>query len=271
MATAAWTLHQFQASTELTLFVDTPPQTVDLRCEVDLTQPADGLKIRQHGSVIGNFLAPLLPPVAVDEIAAPATQKESEPTASATSQLDCYVRGADLVITYTLQHRPLRSQFYLRLLQPQQESLRHAGIELIASVQTPLLDSNPIIDIRSIVQTGEILRLTDVQRETYSTPESLQVLDGTSGTGCFLIRLKNADWTYVEMVHPLDFCESLLMPDDQESTQTRLTHRLFAGRLEKGVVLRSRIRGVFVPRQNDCHAAAVEYQAFASSEPPLTT
>jgi hypothetical protein len=41
--------------------------------------------------------------------------------------------------------------------------------------------------------------------------------------------------------------------------------------LEKGVILRARRRGVFVPRANDNEAAARCYEAFAKSPPPLTT
>ena len=50
-----------------------------------------------------------------------------------------------------------------------------------------------------------------------------------------------------------------------------LSHRLFAERLEKGVILRSRIRGLFVPRDHDTELAQSEYRRFAASEPPLTT
>ena len=51
----------------------------------------------------------------------------------------------------------------------------------------------------------------------------------------------------------------------------RLTHRLFAERLEKGVILRSRIRGLFIPRSHTDELARHEYRRFAASKLPLTT
>jgi len=70
------------------------------------------------------------------------------------------------------------------------------------------------------------------------------------------------------MVHPLD------CPDDQircpaEGAPFELTHRLFARPLEKGVILRSRVRGLWVTRDRDVSVAAESYRRFAVSEPPL--
>jgi hypothetical protein len=54
------------------------------------------------------------------------------------------------------------------------------------------------------------------------------------------------------------------------------THLLFAAELtqfglEKGVILRARVRGVFVPRDRDETLVRAAWQAFVQSEPPLTT
>jgi hypothetical protein len=51
----------------------------------------------------------------------------------------------------------------------------------------------------------------------------------------------------------------------------RLRHRLFVSRLEKGVILRARVRGVLVIREDDCSLAAAAYHRFVKSPPPLTT
>ena len=51
----------------------------------------------------------------------------------------------------------------------------------------------------------------------------------------------------------------------------RVSHQLFSERLEKGVILRARLRGVFLPRQRDTRVAAACYTAFAAAEPPLAT
>ena len=50
------------------------------------------------------------------------------------------------------------------------------------------------------------------------------------------------------MVHPTDFTETTIVRS-QENVE--LSNRLFPGRLEKGVILRSRLRALFVPSSND--------------------
>jgi hypothetical protein len=74
--------------------------------------------------------------------------------------------------------------------------------------------------------------------------------------------------TYVEMVHPLDFVSSEFTAT--ASNEVEHSTRLFRGPLEKGVILRSRLRGVIVPRSGDVSAAIACYREFAASEPPLT-
>ena len=85
---------------------------------------------------------------------------------------------------------------------------------------------------------------------------------------CFIFRLRGAPLSYIEMVHPLDFVESGLTPLGDGAL--RWTTRLFQGRLEKGVILRSRLKALITPRSDDIAAAALCYRDFAASEPPLT-
>ena len=70
------------------------------------------------------------------------------------------------------------------------------------------------------------------------------------------------------MVHPLDFVESGLTPSADGAL--RWTTRLFQGRLEKGVILRSRLKALIASRSHDIATAALCYRDFAASEPPLT-
>ena len=51
----------------------------------------------------------------------------------------------------------------------------------------------------------------------------------------------------------------------------RIAHRLFRTNLEKGVILRARVRSVFLARRGDTAAAAQCYAAFATADPPLGT
>ena len=51
----------------------------------------------------------------------------------------------------------------------------------------------------------------------------------------------------------------------------RLRHELFGQVLEKGVILRARIRGQFVPRADDQKAGAAAFAMFLATALPLTT
>ncbi|HWB01116.1 MAG TPA: hypothetical protein VG713_21645, partial [Pirellulales bacterium] len=95
-------------------------------------------------------------------------------------------------------------------------------------------------------------------------------VDGAGrANGCVLLRPAEADFSYAEMVHPRDISH------DQLSTANgaaRLEHRLFARmRLEKGVILRGRVRAAWLPRHDDEPLARAIYQQFQHAELPLTT
>jgi len=51
----------------------------------------------------------------------------------------------------------------------------------------------------------------------------------------------------------------------------QIRHALFAERLEKGVILRSRVFGVWVDRAHDEQTVGEQFAAWAASDPPLTT
>jgi hypothetical protein len=71
------------------------------------------------------------------------------------------------------------------------------------------------------------------------------------------------------MVHPADFCRDELTHETGQNPRLRACHRLFAAPLEKGVLLRGRVRGIFVPRIDDLAIAAAAYTRFAAEEPLL--
>jgi hypothetical protein len=73
------------------------------------------------------------------------------------------------------------------------------------------------------------------------------------------------------MVHPTDFCEDKLVVTQDGASTVELRHNLFRNPLEKGVILRARIRGVFLSeRPDDASRVAKAYQSFALSPPPLS-
>jgi hypothetical protein len=92
------------------------------------------------------------------------------------------------------------------------------------------------------------------------------------GPGCFLFRLADGV-SYAEMVHPADYETSSIeqIRTADGGPQTCLRQKLFLRRLEKGVILRSRLLALFLPTDGDQQAAAAAYRNYCLSEPPLAT
>ncbi|MBI3839597.1 MAG: hypothetical protein HY288_16880 [Planctomycetia bacterium] len=197
-------------------------------------------------------------------------------TPAAKSDVDYYVRGGDLVATYAeTPARPLRAQIYWRAgMQPFDHAI--AAIELIASVQTSLLDSRPELMTQSELPAREAFQLMDPQCADFArlapTPASSDRNEHPERAHCYLFRLPSAKISYAEMVHPADAQRSSYQVRAcGADPEFRLRHQLFAERLEKGVILRARVLGVWLDREGDQAAAARHYATFSAAEPPLTT
>lgn len=158
------------------------------------------------------------------------------------SPAETYVRGNDLVATYPeTPRRPFRVQLYWHAVDERM-------VELQASVNTGLLDVRPALDVVASLDDGEWRELE---------------------SGLFLFRSTAAGaWSYCEASHPKNEAASQIV---RNAGCIRLVHRLFDRPLEKGVILRSRIRGALVPREDDEAAATAMYRKFIESQPPLTT
>jgi hypothetical protein len=177
-----------------------------------------------------------------------------------------------------------------------------AALELIVSVQTSRLDSDTALAVCTRLGPIESWRLFDAADDAAdyaAVPDNGPARSGNLGTdvrgdglrgdgpqggatvapeshvsnslGCCLLRPIGTGPSYIEMVHPADFRQTTFQWTTDSAPEVRLAHRLFVERLEKGVILRSRIRGLFVPRSHDAELARSEYRRFAASEPPLTT
>jgi hypothetical protein len=155
---------------------------------------------------------------------------------------ETYVRGNDLVATYPeTSRRPFRMQLYWH-------AVDERTIELQASVNTGLLDARPALDVVTALDDGEWYELE---------------------SGLFLFRSTTTTaWSYCEASHPKNEATSQVV---LSAGRSRLVHRLFDRPLEKGVILRSRVRGALVPREGDDVAAKQMHREFVASEPPLTT
>ena len=160
---------------------------------------------------------------------------------------DVFTRGGDLVITYAeTPDWPIRWQVYWRVLSGESLGPALAGLELIVSAQTSLLDSSPAL----VVETA------------LAGPVSLD-----SHPWGIVSRPSAAELSYVELVHPADHYGT-----DIQSTHELVAIRypLFMKSLEKGVILRARLRGLLVETSTAQTVAEACARLFHDSPTPLT-
>ncbi|HET6881153.1 MAG TPA: hypothetical protein VFI31_13415, partial [Pirellulales bacterium] len=163
---------------------------------------------------------------------------------------DFYQRGGDLIVRYgQTQERPFGVLIYWRAALVDLCGLVCPRVDLVVSVETNLLDSRPMVTAQT--------RLGPAGNEAiFSAP------------GYLLARLATAAVTYAEMCHPDDAIAPIT-----DSTGDKVSCRtpLFGQPLEKGVILRSRLRGLFLPTRDSQPQAQAALADFAAEPPPLTT
>ena len=235
-----------------------------LVARLDLTRPADGLldivvvgKPWHAARLLGVVAAPL-------------------PEHAADTPTESHVRGADLVVAYEASaHRPVRVDALWRAVAPAVGDKFLAAADLIISVRTHLLDSRPELAVQGVLPACEIVRLTaldPIACQPVPYPANAPIVIGReNGVGCLLFRPLGHALSYAEMVHPADFQRDELPCGAPGSHEVRIAHQLFPMSLEKGVILRARVRGIFVPRVDDARIAAECYAAFTAADPPLDT
>jgi hypothetical protein len=252
-AAPIWSLDRFDARLNA--------GAIDAR--LDLLCPRKGMVLRSGSSTVESFDA------AIHQVDLPDVGAE------AADAIDAYVRAGDLVATYAERAgRALRAQVYWRARQYAEGCL--ASVEVQVSVQTSLLENDPALFASSRLLAAEWLYLADdgdgnSRCLPLGQPSEFSAAS-RADRGCWLARL-NDKLSYCEVVHPLDFRSSHLscQPTGSGTAQSVLRHRLFAETLEKGVILRARVLGVLLPRDEDVQTAREHWRAFARSEPPLTT
>ncbi len=250
MTPSVWHLHRCIAQL----------QRAPLSAALDLSRPEAGLfdlRFASQSVAGAHVLGVALPPIT---------------TIDAGLLAEHYARGADLVATYRESESwPVRVEARWRA-----EALRYPtgplpAIELVVSVRTPLWDSRPELSVETVFPPAELIRLADAGNggfEPLGTRQASAI--GRDGRpGCFVFRPRDVDLSYAEMVHPADFVEARLDSPTEPAVAVRLRHRLFPEPLEKGVIRRARVCGVFLRRSDDAHIAADCYARFATAEPPL--
>ncbi len=237
---------------------------------IDLLQPVRGLAVS-------------IPDVAPNQFALQTLGIEiGDEKALSHARLDAYVRGPDLVATY--EESPpaqLRTQSYWRIVAPAEiadgdASAVVAAFDLILSVNTSLLDNNPQSRVSSRIAAIETVfelvadaagKLTFQEVDPAKSGSTAGRIEYMSGTGCFLTRIGSSELSFAQMVHPVDFGGAILEVNQQSFA---ISHQLFQQRLEKGVILRARVRAAVLRRQDDLSTAQAAYERFANAEPPLT-
>lgn len=163
---------------------------------------------------------------------------------------DFYVRGGDLIVRYSqTDDRPYAVAVYWRAWRSGSGSNSIPHIDLLVSVETSLLDSSPRLEAQTWL----------------AIPASAVTL---SPAHYAIGRLSDPATSYIEIRHPDD----ALLPNVRPAVNgVRLATILFGQPLEKGVILRSRLRGLFVPHGDEAPRAETAVDDFASAPPPLTT
>jgi hypothetical protein len=256
MANSFWQLIDTEARLE----------TPKLSVAINLTRPDRGLRICGR-SEEAQFNLNVL---GIAHVASPRFE---------LGKLDAYARGSDLVAVYD-DSLPdsLRAQAYWRLVEPHDffpEQLDNilAAFELILSVNTSLLDSDPQFVVHS--STDAASELVDLpvpsDRASAQTAEPRSVVESVGAkklSNAAVVRLGDK-LSYIELVHPLGACHSWATEATNERGM-QLNHLLFRQRLEKGVILRARVRAAIVEGRQDQELALGAYRRFTASEPPLT-
>ncbi len=164
-----------------------------------------------------------------------------------------------------------------------------AVLDLVVSVRTPLLDSRPEMAVQNTLAATGVWRLVSADPGRFEpwpagpgpqeSPGATAGLSSSAGStvgesnrgapGCLLFRLPGDAWSCAALVHPADLTRVELAAPAGEPRAFRLAYRLFSGRLEKGVILRARLRCLLMPRDGDLSLAAAQYASFLAAEPPL--
>jgi hypothetical protein len=107
------------------------------------------------------------------------------------------------------------------------------------------------------------------------SPSDAQVVSAYCPLSPSLIRAPGGpdDLYYAEMAHPDDLARRIspepLVERSTAEGSVSMRYSLFGLALEKGVVLRARLRACWIRSRNPAEAAAMIYQAFLREPPPL--
>ena len=227
---------------------------------LDLGVPGDGL--RQLGCS-----EKALPLIGLLGVSLP------QPLIDASQSNHHYTRDNCLVATYgDLATTNCKAQLQWRYLDSPPSSWL-AGLELVISFEAPILTCLPEWQTVSEISNRVILVPTDSEAETWAP-----ITDGAQTESSLtehhynmlLCRFPEQGLSYLEMVHCQQTWLSVFSgTNDSDSGTTAWGLRTPADQLEKGVILRRVLRGLFLPLDQDEALAREAYQQFATIAPPL--
>lgn len=189
--------------------------------------------------------------------------------------IDTYLREDDLVATYVqAPKRVNRKQVYLRpagFLYPEPI----AGIEIVFSMQTERLDGDPQLSIRSEAPTTRMHALVNPaapQWETLDPTEEALDLPTHQFCGAFATELSGSEAIFAQVIDPSDFLGGRWIRQSESSNLFALSFPVFGSSLEKGVIRRGRVTGLFLPNTSGALDSLLSfYQWYRESPPMLTT
>jgi hypothetical protein len=185
---------------------------------------------------------------------------------------EVYVRDSDLVASYNaVEDWPYSPQIYWSSGALDAVDGVIGSFSLLVSVQTHLLDTRPRIAAESRFRCDEIWQLKDGGDGDGSAE---QLAPGAAihcrGRYCCIVRRWNDEpVSYAEIMMANDFRDVAFIRD-APSDECRLKWTLFSEFMEKGVIRRARLVGVFLPRENDVELAANCCEALERAPLPLT-
>jgi hypothetical protein len=180
---------------------------------------------------------------------------------------DAYVRGNDLVADYAFGTAGPKLRVY-RNAASDPAAPDVVALSLTASLRTDLLvDERPLVYSRTAIPTETVQRL-DAAGTVHTLHLTSEPTDFSNDETVATLLSCPGNLIYAEMAHPDDVRQSSLTRGQDGAA--KLGHELFTERLEKGVIVRARVLGLLLPRNDDTISQIAErYRDFAAMQPPL--
>jgi hypothetical protein len=186
--------------------------------------------------------------------------------------VDVYSRGTDLIATYRLPGSTASEvQIYWRFVR--EPDLGLAGLELIVSVRTDVLYSDPRLQVGNQLPSDSAVRLADATQGRFDDLEIPEAAHGETrardSAQAVLYALNDGRTGLLEIAHGADIAQTRI--DRIDAHRFRSSYDLFEDHIEKGVIRRARMRSMVLPHDNVRGAAVECFRRFADAAVPLAT